>query len=108
MEISARGLLLRVGRRMRRVYYGLFATAALAVSVWLVIHYDVLTLARAFLVPAWRWLLVTVRIVSVPLWQAFSTAARPLAQNYLLRRVEAPLWRILTQGLLALIGFAAI
>ena len=93
---------------MRRVYYGLFAAAALAVSIWLVIHYDVLTLARAFLVPAWRWLVLTARVISVPLWQALATAARPLAENYFLRRAEAPLWRILTQGLLVLVGFGAI
>src|SRR3954468_15276799 len=93
---------------MRRVYYALFVSAALGVSVWLVVHYDVLTLARAFLTPAWRWLVVTARLVSGPLWQGATVAARPLAKKYLLRRVEAPLWKVLMQGALALIGFGAI
>ncbi len=93
---------------MRRVYYALFVSAALGISLWLLVHYDVLTLARAFLTPAWRWLVVTARLVSGPLWQGATVAARPVAKKYLLRRVEAPLWRVLTQGALALIGFGAI
>jgi hypothetical protein len=93
---------------MRRVYYALFAAAALAVSIWLVVHYDVLTLARAFVVPAWRWLVLTGRLISGPLWQGLTVAARPLAKNYLMRRLEAPLWRILTQAALLLVGFGAI
>jgi hypothetical protein len=93
---------------MRRVYYALFAAAALAVSIGLVVHYDVLTLARAFVVPAWRWLVLTGRLISGPLWQGLTVAARPLAKNYLMRRLEAPLWRILTQAALLLVGFGAI
>src|SRR4029077_2744966 len=47
-------------------------------------------------------------LVSGPLWQGATVAARPVAKKYLLRRVEAPLWRVLTQGALALIGFGPI
>lgn len=90
---------------MRRIYYALLVVGAAALSVWIAIHYDVVALARAFLAPAWRWLLATGRVVAVPAWQGARVAAQPLVQNYLLRRAESPIWNILLQGAMALVGY---
>jgi hypothetical protein len=78
--------------------------AVLGICVWLMLKYDVLALARAFVGPAWRALEVSARAIAGPLWQGLTVLARPIVQRYLIRRVESPLWSVLTKGALVLVG----
>jgi hypothetical protein len=89
---------------MRKAYYALFVVTALVLSVWLVIHYDVLTLARAFLAPAARWLAVAARFATAVLWQAAPVVSQPLLKKYLFRRVSSPVWRLAMRAAMVVVG----
>jgi hypothetical protein len=93
---------------VRRIYYALFVLSVVGASVWVAIHYDVLALARAFLGPVARWMAGAARLLSGPLWQRAVFFGRPIVQNYLIRRAEAPIWTALTEGAVALIGYRAL